>query len=273
MLSQRSDHASREAAAISAPFEARSPIPNYAQSIASCMQIISFKPTCACVPKSIPSTQRHNVWTRCGSLRSSLDGSPVSAILLSRNLIIVAFNSNRPAAPTYSNATPFSMTYDNVAGHLALRGDNTWEPLPQDSSPLFTAITADALGRVTELLRARPEQANSFLTLLYWGGDPNATGAAARAQVSVKRRTPLMLAAQFGSKAVMEALLKLGANASTRAPEDEYTALKVGHRCRGVAGKEGGGKVSLEGKPTVSKELAETGIMLCLCPLQSLVTL
>ena len=165
------------------------------------------------------------------------------------------------------------MTYDNVAGHLALRGDNTWEPLPQDSSPLFTAITADALGRVTELLRARPEQANSFLTLLYWGGDPNATGAAARAQVSVKRRTPLMLAAQFGSKAVMEALLKLGANASTRAPEDEYTALKVGHRCRGVAGKEGGGKVSLEGKPTVSKELAETGIMLCLCPLQSLVTL
>lgn len=190
------------------------------------------------------------------------------AILLPRNFIIVAQTHIGQSWLLPSIPTHFSMTHDNVAGHLALRGDNTWEPLLQDSSPLFAAITADAPGRVTELLRARPEQVNSLLTLLYWGGDPNAAGAAARAQVSVKRRTPLMLAAQFGSTAVMEALLKQGATASTRVPEDDCTALQVG-----VGWLHGSCQAS---RASSSKASTETGRALLLCPSSaalSLVTL
>ena len=113
---------------------------------------------------------------------------------------------------------------DTVAGHFARRGDGDWEPLLQDSSPLFLAIFRDDKANIEEVLRSQPHLINSMLMLLYWGSEP---GAEAR-QVTVKRRTPLQLAAMFGSLNALKVLLGQGANASIRVPEDDSTAIEVG---------------------------------------------
>ena len=112
---------------------------------------------------------------------------------------------------------------DSVAGHFVRQGD-AWEPMLADCSPLVQSIYLGDSGRVADLARSQPQVRDNILTLLYWASEP---GVEAK-RVSVKRRTPLMLAAEFGSMDAMNALLEQGADATARAPgEDGCTATEV----------------------------------------------
>jgi len=112
---------------------------------------------------------------------------------------------------------------DTVAGHFARRGDGDWEPLLQDSSPLFLAIFRDDTASIVEVLRSQPQLINGMLMLLYWGSESEMEAR----QVTVKRRTPLQLAAMFGSLNALNVLLSKGASVSTRVPDDDSTAIEV----------------------------------------------
>lgn len=99
---------------------------------------------------------------------------------------------------------------DSVFGHYVhKKTGERWEPLVEQSRELFRAVVADDHLRVEKEIKADPGKAKASYILLYWGGGES--GEAAKANVTVKQRTLLMLAAYHGCMRVVSTLVMNGA--------------------------------------------------------------
>lgn len=134
-----------------------------------------------------------------------------------------------------SNSLP-EYSADSVFGHYVhKKAGERWEPLVDQSRELFRAVVADDHLRVGKEIKADPGKAKASYILLYWGGAAGGEGGeAAKANVTVKQRTLLMLAAYHGCMRVVSTLVMNGA-VPGQVSADGQDAYKVrGNRRGGI---------------------------------------
>ncbi|GFR42124.1 hypothetical protein Agub_g2967 [Astrephomene gubernaculifera] len=107
------------------------------------------------------------------------------------------------------------------------------QPLLHESTALFQDVVSDKLSTVESAIEADAGKLNQFFLILHWASDVkggagpspenvdagDAGAAAAKASVTVKQRTLLMIAAHAGSLRVLAYLLARGAEPSRKSPD------------------------------------------------------